>query len=78
MTAQPPAPGTGQDAGAGTSGQDELDRVRQVLAAERQAAGRDAPTLGRLFDDTPGVAHTGDRPPGAAQRAARRWGSEDR
>lgn len=56
---------------------EELEQVRRALAAEREARGRVAPTLGRLFGDTPGVRHTGDRPPGPRVVALERWAAQE-
>jgi hypothetical protein len=64
---------------------EQLEQLRLLLARRRAERGEDAPTLGRLFADTPGVPSPDDDDL-AARRAMRRgllavplevWAGED-
>ena len=52
------------------------DGLRLLRAHWRAHRGQDAPTLGRLFPDTPGVAHTGDDPPTAVLITFEEWAAQ--
>ena len=62
-----------------TGAVDIVDRengLRLLRAYWRTHRGQDAPTLGRLFPDTPGVAHTSDDPPTARLLTLEEWAAE--